>query len=142
MCFNGETGEIVDLGPDRLELRMDDGQDDRRVVYEREDWWQLQLAYAIANHRAQGSEWPNVVVVVSQSHYLMLQRNLVYTALTRAKQRAVIVVSGGLANRQTGAVYRSALAVAVANDRIARRYSGLAERLVSAIEARQLNPTA
>ena len=134
LCFNGETGEIVDLGPERLELLMDDGQDDRRVVHERDDWWQLQLAYAITNHRAQGSEWPNVVVVVSQSHYLMLQRNFVYTALTRAKRRAVIVVSGGLANRQTGAIYRSALAVAVGNDRIARRYSGLAERLVSAIE--------
>jgi exodeoxyribonuclease V alpha subunit len=142
MCFNGETGEIVDLSPERLELRMDDGQDERRVVYERDDWWQLQLAYAITNHRAQGSEWPNVVVVVSQSHYLMLQRNLVYTALTRARRRAVIIVSGGFANRQTGAIHRSALAVAVANDRIARRYSGLEERLVSAIEARRPNPTA
>jgi exodeoxyribonuclease V alpha subunit len=113
---------------------MDDGLDDRRVAYERDDWWQLQLAYAITNHRAQGSKWPNVVVVVSQSHYLMLQRNLVYTALTRAKHRAVIVVSGGLANRQS-VIYRSALAVAVANDRIARRYSGLTERLSAAIEA-------
>src|SRR5262249_35254221 len=110
-------------------------QDDRRVVYERDDWCQLQLAYAITNHRAQGSEWPNVVVVVSQSHYLMLQQNLVYTALTRAKRRAVIVVSGRLANRQSGAIYRSTLAVAVGNDRIARRYSGLTERLSTAIEA-------
>jgi exodeoxyribonuclease V alpha subunit len=81
-----------------------------------------------------------VVVVVSQSHYLMLHRNLVYTALTRAKQPAVIVVNGRLSNRQTGAIYRSALVVAVANDRIARRCSGLAEQLVSAIEARRLNP--
>jgi exodeoxyribonuclease V alpha subunit len=121
---------------------MDDGQDDRRVVYERDDWWQLQLAYAITNHRAEGSDWPTVVVVVSQSHYPMLQWNPVYTALTRAKQRAVIVVRGGLANPQTGAIYRSALAVAVANDRIARRYSGRAEQLVSAIEARRLNATA
>jgi hypothetical protein len=65
---------------------------------------------------------------------------LVYTALARAKQRAVIVVNGGLANRQTGAIYRCALMVAVANDRIARRCGGLAEQLVSASEARRLNP--
>jgi ATP-dependent exoDNAse (exonuclease V) alpha subunit len=71
----------------------------------------------------------------------MLQRNLVYTALTRARQRAVIVVSGGLANKQTGAIYRSALAVAVANDRIARRYSGLSERLDAAV-LQHANPVA
>ncbi len=133
LCFNGETGEIVDIGPEALELRVEDVQGERRVVYQRDDWWQLQLAYAITNHRAQGSEWPNVVVVVSHSHYLMLQRNLVYTALTRARKRAVIVVSGGLANKQTGAIYRSALSVAVANDRIARRYSRLTERLDDAV---------
>jgi hypothetical protein len=69
--------------------------------------------------------------VLSQSHYLMLQRNLLYTALSRARQRAVIIVSGGLQNKQTGHVFKTALEVAVGNDRIARRYSGLAERLVS-----------
>jgi exodeoxyribonuclease V alpha subunit len=138
LCFNGETGEIVDIGPEQLELRLEDAQGERRVVYEREDWWQLQLAYAITNHRAQGSEWPNVVVVVSQSHYLMLQRNLVYTALTRARKRAVLVVSGGLTNKQTGVMYRTALEVAVANDRIARRYSALAERLERAIAERRV----
>jgi exodeoxyribonuclease V alpha subunit len=129
LCFNGETGEIVEIGPERLTLRMDDTDDERLVTYERDDWWQLQLAYAITTHRAQGSEWDNVVVVVSQSHYMMLQRNLVYTALTRARKRAVIVVSGGLENRQTGRLFKTALEVAVANDKIARRYSGLAERL-------------
>jgi exodeoxyribonuclease V alpha subunit len=129
LCFNGETGEIVDLGPQRMTLRMEDAQGERLVDYEREDWSQLQLAYAITSHRAQGSEWANVVVVVSQSHYMMLQRNLLYTAVTRARRRAVIVFSGGLQNKQTGVLFKTALEVAVANDRIARRYSGLAERL-------------
>ena len=132
LCFNGETGEIVDIGPEWLTLRMEDADGERLVTYERDEWWQLQLAYAITTHRAQGSEWDNVVVVVSQSHFMMLQRNLLYTALTRARKRAVIVVSGGLENRQTGRIYKSALEVAVANDKIARRYSGLAERLTLA----------
>jgi exodeoxyribonuclease V alpha subunit len=75
-----------------------------------------------------------VVVVLSQSHYLMLQRNLLYTALTRARQRAVIIESGVLENKQTGHVYKSALEAGAANDRIARRYSGLAERLLRALD--------
>jgi exodeoxyribonuclease V alpha subunit len=112
---------------------VEDAQGEREVVYGREDWSQLQLAYAITIHRAQGSEWDNVVVVVSQSHYLMLQRNILYTALTRARKRAVLVVSGGLENRMTGEISRSALEVAVANNKIARRYSRLAERLKHAV---------
>jgi exodeoxyribonuclease V alpha subunit len=131
LCFNGETGSIVDIGPEWLTLRIDDVDDERLVTYARDEWWQLQLAYAITTHRAQGSEWDNVVVVVSQSHFMMLQRNLVYTALTRARKRAVIIVSGGLQHRQTGRLYKTALEVAVANDKIASRYSGLAERLAT-----------
>jgi exodeoxyribonuclease V alpha subunit len=129
LCFNGETGEIVEIASTKLVLRMEDADGERLVEYPRDDWSQLQLAYAITSHRAQGSEWPNVVIVLSQSHYMMLQRNLLYTALTRARRRAAIVVSGGLQNKQTGQIYKTALEVAIANDRIARRYSGLAERL-------------
>ncbi|MBV9582540.1 MAG: AAA family ATPase [Chloroflexi bacterium] len=129
LCFNGETGQLVDIGPRQLTLRMDDFEGERLVEYARDDWWQLQHAYAITTHRAQGSEWPNVVVVVSQSHYLMLQRNLVYTALTRARRRAVLIVSGGLEHKPSGRIVKTALEVAVANNRIAQRYSGLADRL-------------
>ena len=81
---------------------QEDAQGERLVDYEREDWPQLQLAYAISSHRAQGSEWGNAVVVVSQSHFMMLQRNLLYTALNGARKRAVIVVSGGLENKANG----------------------------------------
>ena len=109
LCFNGETGEVVDISPEWLTLRMEDAQGERLVEYGREDWSQLQPAYAITSHRAQGSEWPSVVVVVSQSHYMMLQRNLLYTALTRARQRAVLIVSGGLENKQTGRIFKTAL---------------------------------
>ena len=84
LCFNGEIGEIVELDSHTLTLRMDDVDGERLVEYARDDWSQLQLAYAITSHRAQGSEWPSVVVMLSQSHYMMLQRNLLYTALTRA----------------------------------------------------------
>ena len=79
-------------------------------------------------------------MVVSQSHYMMLQRNLLYTALTRARKRAVLIVSGGLENKQTGQIFKTALEVAVANDKIALRYSGLAERLTRSAAARQQTP--
>jgi exodeoxyribonuclease V alpha subunit len=137
LCFNGETGEIVDISPEWLTLRIEDAQGERLVEYQREDWAQLLLAYAITSHRAQGSEWDNVVVVVSQSHYMMLQRNLLYTALTRARKRVVLIVSGGLENKQTGRIYKTALDVAVANDKVAHRYSGLAERLTRLLGERQ-----
>jgi ATP-dependent exoDNAse (exonuclease V) alpha subunit len=57
----------------------------------------------------------------------MLQRNLLYTALTRARQRAVLIVSGGLEHKPSGRIFNSASEVAVGNDRIARRYSGVAD---------------
>jgi exodeoxyribonuclease V alpha subunit len=56
LCFNAETGDIVDLNSSRLTLHMEDAQGERLVEYPRDDWSQLQLAYAITSHRAQGSE--------------------------------------------------------------------------------------
>ena len=78
---------------------------------------ELQHAFAVSIHKAQGSEFPAVVVPLLTQHYLMLQRNLLYTAITRAKRLCVLV---GM---------RRAVAIAVHNDKVAVRWSGLAARL-------------
>ena len=75
------------------------------------------LAYAVSVHKAQGSEFPAVVLPLVSSHYMMLQRNLLYTAITRARQLCVLVGS------------RRAIGMAVNNNRVAERYSALAWRL-------------
>ena len=72
----------------------------------------------ISTHRSQGSEYPVVVMPVLTSHYIMLQRNLLYTAITRARQMVVLVGS------------RKAVAIAVNNNKVAERYSGLLARLL------------
>jgi exodeoxyribonuclease V alpha subunit len=74
-------------------------------------------AYCISTHRSQGSEYPVVVMPLLTQHYMMLQRNLLYTAVTRAKRIVVLVGS------------RRAVHIAVGNDKVARRYSGLHARL-------------
>jgi len=91
--------------------------DGRRVSYDWMDADQLVQAYAISVHKGQGSEFPVVVVPVLTAHYLMLQRNLLYTAITRARQLCVLVGS------------RRAIGIAVNNNRVAQRYSALAWRL-------------
>jgi exodeoxyribonuclease V alpha subunit len=75
------------------------------------------LAYAISIHKSQGSEYPAVVVPVLSQHYIMLQRNLLYTAITRAKKLVVLVGS------------RKAMAIAIRNNKVQHRYTSLADRL-------------
>ncbi len=113
--FNGDLGRIegVDEESGDVLVRIDD----RIVRYEGGDLDQLELAYACTIHKSQGSEYPGVVIVLHDQHYVMLQRNLLYTALTRGKRLAVIVGS------------RSALRRAVRNARTRHRNSGLADRL-------------
>ena len=82
------------------------------------------LAYAVTVHKAQGSEYPAVVFPLSTQHYMMLQRNLFYTAMTRARKLAVIVGS------------KKALAIAVRNNQIQKRFTLLRERLVGLLEMR------
>ncbi|OPY58295.1 MAG: ATP-dependent RecD-like DNA helicase [Pelotomaculum sp. PtaU1.Bin065] len=89
------------------------------VFFPEEDIGKLTLAYAGTVHRAQGSEFPLCIVVCVKSHYIMLQRNLIYTANTRAKERLVLVCQP------------DAVEIAVKNDKIIERYSRLKERLMA-----------
>lgn len=113
--FNGEIGQIVALDLEEQQLVVD--YDGRQVQYEATDLDELTLAYAITVHKSQGSEYPIVVLPMVTHHYVMLQRNLLYTALTRARQMVVIV----------GSV--KAVRIAVAADQPKRRQSLLAWRL-------------
>ncbi len=112
--FNGDIGFIVDAEPARLLVRY---QDDNDIKYERGEFNELQLAYAMSVHKSQGSEYPVVVLPLVPGHGIMLQRNLLYTAVTRARIKVILLGS------------RAALNTAVGNDRQRRRYSLLAERL-------------
>jgi exodeoxyribonuclease V alpha subunit len=113
--YNGDIGKVAALDPVEHTLTVD--FEGRRVVYDWSEADQLILAYAVSVHKSQGSEFPAVVIPLVTSHYLMLQRNLLYTAITRAKQLCVLVGS------------RKAIWLAVRNDRVAHRYTGLDWRL-------------
>ena len=114
--FNGDVGRIAEARPQGAVTVEFDG---RRVEYDHKAARHLSLAYAISIHKSQGSEYPAVVVLLLPEHYPMLQRNLLYTALTRAKKLAVLVGS------------RRAVARAVANAAPLRRCTRLAWRLVN-----------
>ena len=118
--FNGDIGFIVQMEPEKASVKF---ADDFIVDYTRSELIELQLAYAMSVHKSQGSEYPIIILPLVESHYIMLQRNLLYTAVTRAKQRVILLGS------------RAALNTAVENDRTKRRYTLLAERLAQQIDA-------
>lgn len=113
--FNGDVGIIFKVAKDSEKITV--FYDDKTVEYEGDELEQLSLAYACTIHKSQGSEYPAVVVILDSSHYVMLQRNLVYTAITRAKGHVWILSAPG------------ALATAVRNNRSVRRFTRLTERL-------------
>src|SRR5262249_42078985 len=113
--FNGDIGRISAIDEEDQELTVD--YDGRSVVYDFNDLDELALAYALTIHKSQGSEYPAVVIPLHTQHYIMLQRNLLYTAITRGKKLVVLVGSG------------KALAMAVQRQDTARRYSALRRRL-------------
>lgn len=114
--FNGDIGFVRQTRVDGGKLLISFGED-RLVTYEDEDALDLRLAYAITIHKSQGSEFPVVVMPSSMAHYVMLQRNLMYTGLTRARKLAVFV----------GA--RKALAYSVGNATSGNRQTSLQSRL-------------
>jgi exodeoxyribonuclease V alpha subunit len=113
--FNGDIGRITGFDDEEHKLEVD--MDGRRVLYDYGEADELVPAYAVSIHKSQGSEFPAVVVVMSTSHYIMLQRNLLYTAVTRG--RKLVVVCGT----------KKAVAIALKNDTVKSRYTALAERL-------------
>ncbi len=115
--FNGDIGRIsgIDFDDQTLEIVFDN----QYVFYEFSEADELIHAYCISTHRSQGSEYPVVVMPLMPQHYMMLQRNLLYTAVTRAKKMVVLVGS------------RRAVHMAVQNNKVAERYSGLLQRLRS-----------
>ena len=116
--FNGDIGRIAAIAPDDQELTVD--YDGRKVPYDFEELDELALAYALTIHKSQGSEYPAVVIPLHTQHYMMLQRNLLYTAITRGKKLVVLVGS------------KKALSLAIQRQDTARRCSGLAWRLQQA----------
>jgi exodeoxyribonuclease V alpha subunit len=86
--FNGDTGIIQTLAPEQVVVNFGE---ERLVEYGAADLLDLEHAYCLTVHRAQGSEWPGVIVLVASSHGPMLTRNLLYTALTRARRAAVLI---------------------------------------------------
>ena len=113
--FNGDIGTITNVDMEERELTV--RFDDRDVVYDVTELDELTLAYAVTIHKSQGSEYPIVVIPLTMSHFIMLQRNLLYTGVTRAKKILVLV-----GNRR--AVY-----YAIQHETTAGRNTALAQRL-------------
>ncbi len=126
--FNGDIGWIETITPHK---NRDKQQamiifDDQAVIYKGNDFDSLQLAYAISVHKSQGSEYPVVILPITTQHFLMLQRNLLYTAITRGKELVILVGDP------------KALFIAIRNNKIKARYSRLAWRLNPNIESSSL----
>jgi len=102
--FNGDIGRIEAIDTEEGLLRID--FDGRRVGYELGELDEIALAYATTVHKAQGSEYPAVVIPIAMQHFTLLQRNLLYTAVTRGKRLVVLIAEPralSIAVRQTGA---------------------------------------
>ena len=113
--FNGDIGRITKIDQENQELII--SFDDRDIPFDYTDLDEIVPAYAVSIHKSQGSEYPVVIIPVLTQHYILLQRNLIYTAVTRGRKLVVIVGT------------RKALAIGVGNDKTKKRYTYLKNRL-------------
>lgn len=113
--FNGDMGYIIIINAEERELTI--RFDERNIVYAFEELDEIVPAYAITIHKSQGAEYPVVIVPLLMQHFVMLERNLIYTAVTRGKKMVVLVGQ------------MKALAMGVKNNKIRKRYTWLAKRL-------------
>jgi exodeoxyribonuclease V alpha subunit len=119
--FNGDLGRVVTIDVEEQSLGVD--FDGARVDYEYSEADELVHAFAMSVHKSQGSEYSAVVIPILTQHFLLLQRNLLYTAVTRAKQLVVLVGTP------------KAISIAVRNNKVAQRNSRLATRLAAPVHA-------
>jgi exodeoxyribonuclease V alpha subunit len=115
--YNGDIGRIVSMDKEAQEVTV--SFDGKRVDYDFSDLDEIVLAYAVSVHKSQGSEYPVVVMPLLTQHYLLLQRNLLYTAITRGKKLVVIIGT------------KKALGIAIRNNNQQLRYTRLKDRLIN-----------
>ncbi len=113
--FNGDIGRIIGIRPDDHEVII--AFDGRNIIYDFSHLDEIVLAYAVSVHKSQGSEYPAVVLPILTQHYILLQRNLIYTAVTRGRELVVMIGT------------KKALAMGVNNDKTQKRYTYLRHRL-------------
>ncbi len=113
--YNGDIGWIMEVDPETQSILVN--YDDRPVRYDLAELDELSLAYACSIHKAQGSEYPAVVILMTTQHFKLLQRNLLYTALTRGRRLVCLIGS------------QKAVSMAIRNNQVIRRRTRLTERL-------------
>jgi len=113
--FNGDIGRVKRIDQENQDVVISfDGRD---VPYDYTDLDEIVLAYAVSVHKSQGSEYPAVVIPILTQHYILLQRNLIYTGVTRGRKLVIIVGT------------KKALTIGVKNDKTQKRYTYLRQRL-------------
>ena len=113
--FNGDIGRLTAIRPEERQATA--CFDNRHIVYDFSELDEMVLAYAVSVHKSQGSEYPVVIMPIMTQHYILLQRNLIYTAVTRGRNLVVMVGS------------RKAMAIGINNDQTLQRFTQLRYRL-------------